>query len=375
MASVFIVGAGMTRFGKREETLPELVYEAASKARKGSDIEEIDAVYVGTMNPEEFTGDGNISTVISDYLGIRKPSLRIETASSTGSSVFHAAYLTVASGHYENVLVVGGEKMTHLPTSETTGILAKVISPLERGYGATMPALGALVTRRYMHDFGLNRDTLGLVAVKNHHNGSLNPNAHFQKEVTLEKVNESRIISDPLRLFDIAPISDGACALILSSKRGDVCVRGIGHATDTFALQHRDSLTGFKSTQIAAKKAYDMAKVLPKDVDIAEVHDAFTSLEIIDSEDLGFFKEGEGGNALKNEITSIGGELPLNTSGGHKARGHPIGASGLAQIIEIYWQLTQKAEKRQVDGARIGLTQNIGGFANNNLVTILEVCS
>ncbi|UCG69932.1 MAG: hypothetical protein JSV09_02615 [Thermoplasmata archaeon] len=373
MTRVFIDGAGMTRFGKRNESLPELVYEAVSKAKEDSEIEEFDAVYVGSMNPEEFTGDGNISTVIADHLGIRKPSLRIETASSTGSSVFHAAYLAVVSGHFESILVVGGEKMTHLPTTETTGILAKVISPLEKQYGATMPALGALVTRRYMHDFGLNRETLGLVAVKNHHNGSLNPNAHFQKEVSLEKVNESRMISDPLRLFDIAPISDGACALILSSKRGEGKVAGIGHATDTFALQHRDSLTGFKSTQIAAKKAYDMAKVGPTEIDVAEVHDAFTSLEIIDSEDLGFFKTGEGGNALKAGKTLLNGDLPLNTSGGHKARGHPIGASGLAQICEVYWQLTGKAEKRQVDGAKVGLAQNIGGFANNNLVTILEV--
>ena len=365
----------MARFGKREESLPDLMLEAATYAKLDLNPDNIDAVFVGSMNPDEFINTGNFSTVVSDHLGLLKPSFRIETASSTGSAVFHTAFLAVASGHFDNVLVVGGEKMTHLPTSEVTGILAKVISPLERQYGATMPALGALVTRKYMHDFGLDRETLGLVAVKNHYNGSLNPYSHFQKQVSLEKVNQSRIISDPLRLFDIAPISDGACAMVLSSKPGEVKVKGISHATDTFTLQHRDSLTGFRSTQVAAKKAYEMAKVNPRDIDIAEVHDAFTSLEIIDSEDLGFFKRGEGANALKSGITQINGDLPLNTSGGHKARGHPIGASGLAQITEIFWQLTQNAEKRQVDGVKIGLTQNIGGFANNNLVTILEACT
>jgi acetyl-CoA acetyltransferase len=375
MTNVYITEVGMARFGKREESLPDLFLEAIINGNMDFKSENIDAIFVGSMNPDEFVNQGNISTVVADHLGLLKPSLRIETASSTGSAVFHAAHMAVASDHYENVLVVGGEKMTHLPTIKTTGILAKVISPLERRIGATMPALGGLVTRRYMHDFGLDRETLSLVAVKNHHNGSLNPYSHFQKEVSLEKVNESRMISDPLRLFDIAPISDGACALILSSKGGDVKVKGIGQATDTFALQHRDSLTGFHSTQVAAKKAYDMAKISPANVDVAEIHDAFTSLEIIDSEDLGFFKRGEGGRALKSGTTQMNGDLPLNTSGGHKARGHPIGASGLAQIIEIYWQLTKSAEKRQLDGVKVGLTQNIGGFANNNFVTILEACS
>lgn len=374
MAHVFLGGAGMINFGKRKETLSELVFEAVENLKKDANTMDFDAVYVGVMSPDEFTGNGNISTVIADNLGLIKPSLRIETASSTGAGIFHAAFLAVASGHYENVLVVAGEKMTHLPTSQITKILAKVISPIERRYGATMPALAAMVTRKYMHDFELDRENLGLVAIKNHYNGSLNPYAHFQKKVTLEEVLESRIIADPLRLYDCAPVSDGACAVALTSNEGDVEVKGIGHATDTFSLQNRDSLTGFKSTQIAAKKAYLMAKIGPKDVDMAEVHDAFTTFEIIDCEDLGFFKPGEGGIALRNGKTELSGEIPINPSGGLKARGHPVGASGLAQIIEIYWQLTERAKKRQIDDAMIGLTQSIGGLANNNLVTILEAC-
>jgi acetyl-CoA C-acetyltransferase len=282
--------------------------------------------------------------------------------------------MAVASGFYENILVLGGEKMTHLPTENVTRILAKVISPGERAQGATMPALAALVTRRYMHDFALDRKTLGLVAVKNHHNGSLNPYAHFQKEVGLDTVLASRIVSDPLRLYDCAPISDGACGVVLSCNRGEVNVSGIGHATDTLALSHRNSFQGFFSTQAAARQAYSMAKITKSDIDVAEVHDAFTTFEIIDCEDLGFFKRGEGGKALEDGVTSLGGQLPINPSGGLKSRGHPVGASGLAQIIEICWQLRGEAEKRQVDGARCGLAQSIGGLANNNLVTIMEAC-
>ena len=182
------------------------------------------------------------------------------------------------------------------------------------------------------------------------------------------------MVSDPLRLYDCAPISDGACACVLTSKKKDIRVSGLGHATDTLSLQHRDSLTGFSATQNAAKMAYSMAKIHSKDVDVAEVHDAFTSFEIIDTEDLGFFKKGYGGQALKDGITALEGDLPINPSGGLKARGHPVGASGLAQIVEIYWQLKGLAEKRQVDSAKIGLAQSIGGLANNNLITILEAC-
>jgi acetyl-CoA acetyltransferase len=305
---------------------------------------------------------------------MKKPSVRVETASSTGASVFHAAYMAVASGCYENVLVIAGEKMTDLSTQKTTKILAKVLSPEERAYGATMPALAALITRRYMHMFGLDRETLALVAVKNHYNGSLNPYAHFQKEVSADSVLSSKVISDPLTLYDCAPISDGACAVILSAGKGHVKVSGIGHATDTLALAQRDSLTDFGSTQTAAEKAYSMANISASDVDVAEVHDAFTTFELIDCEDLGFFKLGEGGEALRKGVTALDGQLPVNPSGGLKSRGHPVGASGLAQIIEIYWQLQKEAGKRQGDGARLGLAHSIGGLANNNLVTVMEAC-
>jgi acetyl-CoA acetyltransferase len=375
MVKVFIKDCGMSRFGKREESLPDLIFEAYQRAQEDVKSEYIEAVFVGSMNPEEFIDCANISAVIADRLDLEVPSFRIETASSTGAAAFHAAAYAVGSGHYERVLVVAGEKMTHMPTPKVTQILSKVLSPEERRYGATMPALAAMVTHGYMDKYSLDRETLGMVAEKNHHNGSLNPYAHFQKEVSLEKILNSRMVSDPLRVYDCAPISDGAAAAVLTSKKSDIRVVGLGHGADTLSLQNRHSLLEFWATQSAAKMAYDDAILNPGDMDVAEVHDAFTIFEIINTEDLGFFEKGEGGKALRQGKTSLNGDLPINTSGGHKARGHPVGASGLAQIVEIYWQLTGQAEKRQVDGARVGLAQSIGGLANNNFVTILEASS
>jgi acetyl-CoA acetyltransferase len=375
MTKVYLSGCGMSRFGKREESLPDLFVEAFSGTLEEVNNEGIEAVFVGSMNPEEFVDCGNISAVVADSLNLEVPSFRIETASSTGAAVFHAAALAVASGHYETVLAVAGEKMTHLPTPRVSRILSKVLSPDERRLGATMPALAAMVTRGYMHQFGLERETLALVAQKSHYNGSLNPYAHFQKEVSLEKILNSRLVSNPLRVYDCAPISDGAASAVLTSKSGHVRIAGLGHGSDMLSLQDRNSLSEFRATQRAARIAYDGARISPKDVDVAELHDAFTIFEIIDMEDMGFFPQGEGGEAVKQDKTTINGDLPINTSGGHKARGHPVGASGLAQIVEIYWQLKGEAQNRQVDGARIGLSQSIGGLANNNFVTILEACS
>jgi len=373
MTGVYISDVGITRFGRRKEPLQTLMYEAYENAV--STIEpKFDAVFIGCMNPDEFVGDSNFATLIVDYFGLyQTPSVRIDNAPASGSAAFEQAFFSIASGQYEKVLVLAGEKMSTLPTSMVTKILSKLIDNYERCTGATMPALAALVTRRYMHEYGLSREDLALAAVKNHHNGTLNPYAQFQKEITVEDVLKSKMISDPLHLYDCASISDGACAAILTSKKTDVKVAGIGHATDFLSLQYRNSLTSFNATKVAAKRAYDRAHKRPKDIDVAEVHDAFTILEMVNPEDLGFFKPGEGIEALVNGKTQLSGELPINTSGGLKARGHPVGATGLAQICEIVWQFRGEAGKRQVP-AKIGLCHNIGGFVNNNIVTILESC-
>jgi acetyl-CoA C-acetyltransferase len=375
---VYISGVGMTKFGRSKDPLQKMMAEAASLALKEAQLEKVDAIYMGVMNVEEFVGDSNFATLLADTLGLTGiPSTRVETASSTGAGAFEAAFYAVASGHMKHVLVLAGEKMTHLPTAKTTRILSEVIDRSERRYGATMPALAAMIAQRYAREYNLSplklEDILSQVAIKNHSNGSLNPYAQFRKIITKEDYLKSQMVSFPLRLYDCAPITDGASAIILTSQMTPIKVSGIGHATDTAAVRHRASFTSFNSTKEAAQKAYNMAQLNPSDIQFAEVHDAFTLFEIIGTEDLGFFPPGEGWKALDDNMTQLRGRFPINPSGGLKARGHPVGASGLAQLVEIIYQLREEAGKeRQLERAEIGLAQSIGGLGNNNLVTILE---
>lgn len=355
-----------------------MMASAATIALHDAQLERVDAIYIGVMNVEEFVGESNFATLLADTLGlVGIPSTRIETASSTGAGAFEAAFYAVASGHLKNALVLAGEKMTHLPTPKTTKILSQVIDRSERRYGATMPALAAMMAQKYAQEFHLSpsklENVLAQVAIKNHYNGSLNPYAQFRKVITKEEYLKSQMISHPLRLYDCAPITDGASALILTSQSTPVKVSGIGHATDTSAVRERTSFTSFNSTKEAAMRAYAMAKCNPSDIHFAEVHDAFTPFEVIGTEDLGLFPPGEGWKALQEGTTHLAGKLPVNPSGGLKSRGHPVGASGLAQLVEIVWQLRGQAGKgRQLEKAEVGLTQSIGGLGNNNLVTILE---
>lgn len=376
--NVYISGAGMTKFGRLRDSLEKMMAEAAALALKDAQLERVDAIYIGVMNVEEFIGDSNFATLLTDALGLSGiPSTRVETASSTGASAFETAFYGVASGHMKNVLVLAGEKMTHLPTGKTTRIISEVIDRSERRYGATMPALAAMIAQKYAQEFNLSlpklEEILAQVAIKNHFNGSFNPYAQFRKIITEEEYLKSQMVSYPLRLYDCAPITDGASAIVLTSQPTSVKVSGIGHATDTSAVRHRASFTSFHSTKEAASKAYAMAQLNPSDIQFAEVHDAFTVFEIIGTEDLGFFPPGKGWKALEERITHLRGKLPINPSGGLKSRGHPVGASGLAQLVEIVWQLRGEAgEGRQLGRAEIGLAQSIGGLGNNNLVTILE---
>lgn len=375
---VYISGVGMTKFGRSKDSLERMMAEAASLALKDAQLDKVDAIYIGVMNVEEFVGDSNFATLLADTIGLTGiPSTRVETASSTGAGAFETAFYGVASGHLKNVLVLAGEKMTHLPTAKTTRILSEVIDRSERRYGATMPALAAMIVQKYAQEFNLSlskiEDILAQVAIKNHSNGSLNPHAQFRKIITKEDYLKSQMVSYPLRLYDCAPITDGASAIILTSQPTLIKVSGIGHATDTSTVKNRTSLTSFYSTKEAAKKAYTMAQINPSEIQFAEVHDAFTPFEIIGTEDLGLFPPGEGWKALEERMTHLRGRLPINPSGGLKSRGHPVGASGLAQLVEIFWQLRGEAGKeRQLEKAEIGLAQSIGGLGNNNLVTILE---
>jgi len=375
---VYISGIGITKFGKSKDSLETMMAQAALSAMKDAQLERVDAIYIGVMNAEEFVGDSNFATLLADTLGLAGvPSTRVETASSTGAGVFETGFYAVASGHMKNVLVLAGEKMTHLPTAQTTRILSEVIDRSERRYGATMPALAALIAQKYAQESGLSiqklEDILSEVAIKNHSNGFLNPYAQFKKRITKEDYLRSQMVSYPLRLYDCAPITDGAAAIILTSQHSPVMVSGVGHATDTSAVSHRASLTSFNSTKEAAVKAYGMAQLNPSDIQFAEVHDAFSPFEIIGTEDLGLFPSGEGWKPLIEGKTQLRGTLPINSSGGLKSRGHPVGASGLAQLVEIVFQLRGEAgEERQLERAEVGLAQSIGGLGNNNFVTILE---
>jgi acetyl-CoA C-acetyltransferase len=369
---VWIAGAGMTRFGKRDPGLLDLMAEASLAALADAAIERPDVIVVAAMNPEEFTGEGNFGSLVGTYLGLSHvPAFRVETATSSGMAAVYAAFAVIASGMHASALVVGGEKMTHLSTPRVSEIIGRSIDPHERTYGSTMPALAGLITRAAMHRRGLGLREIAQVAVKNHAHGARNPYAHFQEPVTLEAVMESRMVADPLRLLHCCPISDGSAALVLTAEPRAVRIAGIGQGMDSIAVRYRPDLTSFRATQAAAEVAYRMAGFGPERVEVAELHDAFATFELISLEDTGLVPAGKAGRATLDGETAVGGRLPVNPSGGLKARGHPLAATGIAQLVELVWQLTGRAEGRQVE-ARIGLAQSIGGLASNNWVTLLE---
>ena len=377
MQPVYVAGVGMTKFGKSSSSLTGLLCQAATDALTSSPVDSIEAVFVGAMNPEEFTGSGNIASETAEALGLAGiPAVRVETASSAGAAAFHAGFQAIASGYYRHVLVLGGEKMTHLSTSAATRILAEVIDKEERLCGATMPALAAMITESYRKKYRLSRarleSILCKIAIKNHLNGCHNANAQFRKPISEKTYLTSKWVATPLRLFDCAPMTDGAAAVILSAEKTDLIVSGIGQGTGPTSLRQRESFTSFPATQAAARRAYAMAGVGPKDIHFAEVHDAFTIFEIIGTEDLGFFPPGKGGDAAAAGKTALDSDLPINSSGGLKARGHPVGASGVAQVVEVVRRLRGEAEPKFTRTATRALTQSTGGLGANNFVTIIE---
>ena len=373
MHEVFVAGAGMTRIGKRSEPLQDLMAEAAHAALLDAGLERPDAIVVATMNPEEFLGDGNFASNVATHLGFAEiPTIRVETATSSGAASLYIGFSQVAAGLRHSVLVVGGEKMTHISTPKVSEIIGRSIDPYERGYGATMPALAGLITQVLLGRSGTAAREIAQVAVKNHAHGAKNPLAHFQQIVTQEEVMESRMVADPLRLLHCCPISDGAAAIVLTSDRTPVRVAGMGQGTDTLAVRHRRELTTFSATRAAAREAFAMAGFGPEHVDFAEIHDAFAPFELISLEDTGLLPQGKSGRATLDGDTALDGRLPINPSGGLKARGHPLAATGLAQIVECVWQLTGRAHGRQLPLAHRALAHSIGGLATNNWVTLLE---
>ncbi len=385
MRDVAVIGIGMTKFGELwNKNLRELFVEAALKAIKDAGVDHIDSMYVGCMTSGLFAQQEHLGALMADYLGQKHvPAYRVESACASGGLAFRLGFIEVASGMSDIVLVGGVEKM-HTGADSTACLAAAADAEYESFLGITFPGLYAMIANAYREKYNIPfdkfRKQLALVAVKNHENGSKNPNAQFPMKITIDTVLNSTLVADPLRLFDCSPVTDGAAAVILcpvelAKKYTDTIIKvvGSGAATSTIALAQRDDITYLDVVAKAAERAYKMAGVTPKDIDFAEVHDCFTIAEICVTEALGFFEPGKGAEAVEAGKTALDGEIPVNTSGGLKSKGHPVGATGVAQICELVEQLRGTAGERQVKNAKRGLAQNMGGSGASSTVHILEV--
>jgi acetyl-CoA C-acetyltransferase len=382
---VSIVSAGLSKFGRRDnvyarELFVEAVSEAFERCPNLDPKKDVKALFVGHMG-EGYEHQGHTGPTLADWAGLLPcASVRTENACASSGVALRLGVMSVLSGIYDIVIVGGAEKMTHRTTAEATEYLAMASDyPFEQWNGITFPGLYALIATAHMNRYGTTERQLAQVAVKNHKHGALNPKAQIQKEITLEQALSSRVIAWPLKLLDCSLITDGAsCAILtkpdLAKKFTDtpVHILGSGQASDAIGLYEREELTSLKAAKLAAKQAYEMAGVKPEDIDLAEVHDCFTIAEILAYEDLGFCKPGEGGKLAEEGVTTLGGRLPVNTSGGLKSKGHPVGATGVAQAYEIFLQLTGQAGKRQVDEAECGLAHNVGGSGATATVHIFR---
>ncbi len=384
MRKVAIIGVGISKFGEHwDKGLRDLALEAGIKAIEDANIqgEKIDAGYVGNMAGGSFAGQEHIGALLVDQLGLNPiPVTRTEAACASGGVALRQGYMAVASGIHDVVVVGGVEKMTDLNTEQVTRILGGAgDQEWELFEGGTFPALYALMMRRYMHEFNAKEEDFAYVAVKNHKHALNVPYAQFRKEITVETVMNSKYIAKPIKIFDSSPITDGAAAIILTSLENaysytdkPIEIVASAQASDTLALHDRVSLVETKSAQIAGELAYKQAGITPNDIDVAEVHDCFTIAEVLAIESLGFFKKGEGYKAAKEGLTTFGGKVVINTSGGLKAAGHPVGATGIKQAVEITLQLRGKATNRQVKNATYGLTHNVGGSGATAVVHIMK---
>jgi len=393
MRDVAIIGVGMIPFGRRDQdSLLDMLAYASLKALDDAGLGDkgVDAVYVANMGAGMLQHQTSLASALVDRLNLMPAAAdAVENGPASGASAVKNGVLAVASGYYDFVLVAGAEKMREVTGWKATDFVATMTHPqVEYPYGVTLPGMAGMFTRLYMEKYGLTRDQLVAVALKNQKMGALNPYAHVEMLITREGIIDSPdavvnnpIAADPLRLYDMCPVSDGAAAVVLCplelakqvTQKIPILVAGFGQATDTHTLQERDDPTDLKAVTLAARQAFERAKITPKDVDVVELHDAFTILEIAEAEHAGFFKKGEGGKAVEKGETSLGGKLPINMSGGLKARGHPVGATGVAQVVDVVFQLRHELGKeRQVPKARIGFTLNFGGFGNNVVAFVLR---
>jgi acetyl-CoA C-acetyltransferase len=383
MNKVFLIGAAGTKYGKSNLTARDLSMLASKHAIESSGIKshDIQAAFVANafgMAEKQ----GHLGPLLMSSLGIpHVPSSTIEAACCSGGSAFREAYINVASGFYDVMLVTGTEKVSHLDTLTATTYFAYGGDYLFEGNsGASFPGLYAAMARAHMHEYGTTEEELAAVAVKNHNNGIFNEKAHLQKKITVDDVLKSPVVADPLKFFDSCPFSDGAAAVIIASeefmnKNGlekKVSIKGSGRSGGSGSLHTRDNISSLESTIKASREAFGQAGINVKEIDFAEVHDCFTIAEIIAMEDLGIFEKGQASKAVVEGRTAINGEIPINPSGGLKSKGHPVGATGVGQIVEVFDQLTGNSGKRQVNDARIGLTHNVGATGGSCAVHIFE---
>jgi acetyl-CoA C-acetyltransferase len=387
MRKVAIVGAAMTKFGELwDHSLRDIGLESGMLALMdaGLETEDIQALYLGNMSAGRFIQQEHIGALIADHAGLADrnvPAVRVEAGGATGGLALYQAYLDIASGAHDVVMVGGAEKMTDVSDQDAEETMSFAADQeWEVFFGATLASLYALMAKRHMHDYGTTPEQLAHVAVKNHAHGSVNPKAQFRNQLKLEQVLRAGRVAEPLGMLDCSPISDGGAALVLTTLERakelsdrPVLISGAAQASDTLALHDRWSLTSQRATQVASKRALEMAGRTLEEVDVFEVNDGFTIAEIIAMEDLGLAKPGEGGRLAEEGVTHLGGEKPVNTSGGLKARGNPPGATGIAQAVELFDQLRDRADGRQVIDARTGLAQNVGGTGATVTVHVLEV--
>jgi acetyl-CoA C-acetyltransferase len=380
MREVAIVAGGMTRFGELwESSLRDMFVEAAVEALQAAGADHLDDLYVGNMSAGQFVRQEHLAPLMADHLGMAGiPATRVESACASGGAALRLGFMSVASGMSDLVMVAGVEKMTD--GADVTDVLATAADQEGEVYhGVTFPGLYAMIARAYMERWGATDEDLSWVSVKNHKHGAMNPKAQFQREVSLEEVMRSTPVADPLRLLHCSPVSDGAAAVLLCPLEDahrytdrPVKIVGSGQATSSMALSDREDIAALDAVAKAGERAYRMAGVAAKDIQVAEVHDCFSIAEICCVEALGFACAGEGAQAARSGLTALGGKIPVNTSGGLKSKGHPVGATGVAQAIEIFEQLRGEAGDRQVEGAHRGLAQNMGGSGASAVVHIFE---
>ena len=387
MRSISVIGIGETKFGKLDNySIRDLINEAGNKAIEDAGIEKekIEALYFSNFNGSYWSTQSHMGALVSETLGLGHiPTLRAEGACASGTLALRQGWMAIALGLYDVVLVGGAEKMTHQTTPiVTTGLASAADLKSEVSNGATFPSLFAMMANRYFHEYGNIRDEMAICAVQNHENACLNPHAQMHKKITIDKVKQGVPVADPLTIYDCSLVSDGSVFLVLAAtdvvksicktKKRLVEIVGTGHAGDAISISGKSSLTTLYATINAAKEAYKMAGVKPLDVDFAEVHDCFTITQIINIEDLGFFEKGKGAKGVADGRTARDGIIPINVSGGLKAKGHPIGATGLSMIYEIVTQMRGEAGERQLKNVDIGLTHNLGGSGATCCVNIFK---